>query len=147
MTAMEEIVTDVEQLTVTACLRLLGTVRIGRVALTQHALPLVIPVGFALDGDAIVIRTQPGSVLAGSRDDVVVAFEAGELDPDTGSGWTVHVTGTMHKIVGRDAITSAQQLQPRPWASDDRHHFVRIEPGLVFGSHLEHLPEPRPASA
>lgn len=134
MTAVGEI----EYLTEATCLRLLKTVRVGRVALTRHALPVVLPVSFALDGTSIVLRTTRDSVLDASRDEVVVAFEAGELDPDSGSGWSVLVTGTMQKITERSAILRAQQLRPTPWPGNDGHLFVRIAPGLVSGSRVEH---------
>lgn len=129
---------EIEQLTEAVCMRLLGTVRVGRVALTRHALPVVLTVSFAIDGDGIVLRAASASVLATSRDDVVVAFEAGELDPDTGSGWSVLITGTMQKITEGSAVKRVQQLRPTPWASDDRHRFVRIAPGLVSGTRVEH---------
>lgn len=146
MTAMGR----VEQLTETACVRLLGSVRVGRVALTRHALPVVLPASFALDGSSVVLRTLPDSVLAQSRDGVVVAFEAGELDPDTGSGWSVLVTGTMQKIVEASAIHRVRQLRGTSWARDDHHQFIRITPGLVSGNRVAHRSdqvEARPALA
>ena len=53
-----------QQLSEPACRRLLETVSVGRVALTRHALPVMIPVGFVLDGSNLVLRTRPESVLA-----------------------------------------------------------------------------------
>ena len=131
---------ETEQLTEAKCLRLLASIRVGRIALTRHALPVVIPVSFALEGRDIVIPTAANSLLAASGDDVVVAFETGELDPDTGSGWSVQVTGTMQKIIESKAIQRARELRPASWARDDSHLFVRIAPGLVSGSRVEHRP-------
>jgi nitroimidazol reductase NimA-like FMN-containing flavoprotein (pyridoxamine 5'-phosphate oxidase superfamily) len=132
------VVIDVEQLTDTACLQLLATVRVGRVALTQHALPVVLSVSFALDGASLVLRTRRDSVLARSRDDIVVAFEASELDPESGSGWSVLVTGTMQKIIEPNEIERALQSPPSRWSTDDHHVFVRITPGLISGTCAEH---------
>ncbi|MGC0342598.1 hypothetical protein RKD20_007632 [Streptomyces sp. SLBN-8D4] len=39
-------------------LRLLGSVSLGRIVFTRHALPTVRPVNHVLDGGDIVIRTQ-----------------------------------------------------------------------------------------
>lgn len=138
---------EIEMLTESACLRLLGTVRVGRVALTRRALPVVLPVSFALDGSALILRTAVGSALATSPDDMVVAFEAGELDPDTGSGWSVLVTGTMQTISEAVAVARAEQLHPAAWVSDDLHRFVRLTPGLVSGNRVEHPPGPAVRSA
>jgi len=137
-----------ERLTEAACLLLLATIRVGRVALTRHALPVVLPVHFALDGRDILIPTAPGSLLAASRDGVVVAFETGELDPDTGSGWSVLVTGTTRGITDPHAILRARQLGLNSLLGDDRSHFVCISPGLISGSRLERRSgQPEPAVA
>jgi len=124
---------QMEQLTEPECMRLLGTVQVGRVALSSRALPVVLPVNFALDGHGIVIRTGPGTVLTASRDDVVVAFEADELDPDTCSGWSVLVTGTMREITSPSSLLRAEQLRLAPWVGGDRRHYIRITPGLISG--------------
>ena len=81
------------------CLRLLAGTTVGRVALTRKALPVILPVNYAMDGDTVVIRTRPGSLLASSRErGVVVAFEVDELDRETCSGWSVLLTGTLREI-------------------------------------------------
>jgi uncharacterized protein len=143
--------TWVEPLTEAACMRLLGTVRVGRVALTQHALPVVVPVTFGLDGSGIVIPAAPGSVLGASQPDLVVAFQADQLDLDTVSGWSVLVTGTLREVTGRGALLRAHQLGLPPWPSGDRHHFVRITPGIVSGrrvgpAHAWERPPPPPST-
>jgi len=68
------------------CLRLLGSVSIGRIIFTEHALPAAEPVNFALLGDAVVFRTAAGSRLAAAARNAVVAFEADEFHPATRAG-------------------------------------------------------------
>lgn len=131
-----------ERLSEADCMRLLATVRVGRVAVTEGALPVVLPVSFALDGSRIVIRTAPGAVLRTPDREVVVAFEADELDPETGAGWSVLVTGTMREITGRGALLRAHQLRLALWPGGDRHRFVRITPGLISGRRLGHRVDP-----
>jgi len=75
------------------CLSLLSSVGLGRVGLSVDALPVIMPVGFRIDGDRIVFALRPGDEVAGALDDVVVAFEADDVDPVTGAGWTVLVQG------------------------------------------------------
>lgn len=119
------------------CLRLLTTTTVGRVALTRRALPVILPVNYAMDEGTVVIRTRPGSLLATSREQgVVVAFEVDELDRGTYSGWSVLVTGTLREITDVDELDRAGRLPLVPWVGGDRRHFVRITPGLLSGRRL-----------
>jgi nitroimidazol reductase NimA-like FMN-containing flavoprotein (pyridoxamine 5'-phosphate oxidase superfamily) len=119
------------------CLRLLASTTVGRVALTSKALPVILPVNYAMDGDTVVIRTRPGSLLATSRErGVVVAFEVDELARQTCSGWSVLVTGTLREITDVGELARAEQLPLVPWVGGDRRHFVRITPGLLSGRRI-----------
>jgi uncharacterized protein len=119
------------------CLRLLASTTVGRVALTRKALPVILPVNYAVDGDTVVIRTRPGSLLASSRErGVVVAFEVDELDRQTCSGWSVLVTGTLREITDVGELARAEQLPLVPWVGGDRRHFVRITPGMLSGRRI-----------
>ena len=55
------------------CLQLLAEAPIGRIVFTDHALPAVQPVNFAMLGTDIIIRTSPESKLAQAIRDTVVA--------------------------------------------------------------------------
>lgn len=76
-------------------LRLLGSVSLGRIVFTRHALPAVRPVNHILDDGHIVIRTHEGAALTSYArrncgPGVVVAYEADAIDPDThtwGGAW------------------------------------------------------------
>ena len=74
------------------CLRLLAGERLGRVAITVKALPVILPVRFALDRDEILFRAAFGGVLAEATRQAVVAFEADGSEPGGGS-WSVLATG------------------------------------------------------
>jgi nitroimidazol reductase NimA-like FMN-containing flavoprotein (pyridoxamine 5'-phosphate oxidase superfamily) len=72
---------------------LLSTVSVGRVVFTVGALPAIVPVSFAVHGDAIVMRTSPDSRLARAAPGGVLAFEVDDVDPKARTGWSVVVTG------------------------------------------------------
>src|SRR5207245_1143884 len=74
-------------------LRLLAMVPAGRLIFTVGALPVVRPMNFALAGELIVLRTAPDTTVARRVGQMIVAFEADELDAATCSGWSVTVTG------------------------------------------------------
>lgn len=68
-------------------LRLLASVRLGRIVFTHRGLPAIRPVNHVLDGKDIVIRTHPGAAIVaytGPASGVVVAYEADAIDPGTG---------------------------------------------------------------
>ena len=96
------------------CLRLLGTATLGRIALTDGALPVVLPVNFRVAGDRILVRTSRGTKLDAATRNAVVAFEVDHVDPMYHSGWSVVVTG-----VAADVETASEQdvwATPR-WAT------------------------------
>ncbi|KUN27759.1 pyridoxamine 5'-phosphate oxidase [Streptomyces corchorusii] len=125
-------------------LRLLGSVSLGRVVFTRHALPTVRPVNHVLDNGDIVIRTHEGTALTSHAEEasgpgVVVAYEADVIDPDTHLGWSVVVTGYA-RLVTDPAELARIRAMLRPWApADGLDQAVRIHPELVAGVRLTDL--------
>lgn len=72
---------------------LLASAAVGRVVFTVAALPAVVPITFAVHGDAVVMRTGADTRLASAADGGVLAFEADDVDPVARRGWSVVVTG------------------------------------------------------
>ncbi|MDH6575171.1 pyridoxamine 5'-phosphate oxidase family protein [Kitasatospora sp. MAP5-34] len=124
------------------CLRLLGTVPVGRVVYTEHALPAVLPVAFEVGADgrlALALRAGDGAVRA--LDGTVAAFQADQLDPATRTGWSVLVHGRAEVV--RDPVLHEHLLLtgPRPWIDGDRQIFVLLTPELVSGRRLRSSPQ------
>lgn len=84
-----------------ACLDLLGAAHLGRVSLSVDALPVIVPVGFALVGERLVLGTRADEPAIPATNGVVVAFQADSWDPDAASGWSVLVRGTARRLVDR----------------------------------------------
>jgi uncharacterized protein len=120
------------------CLRLLRTATIGRVGLSSQALPLVLPVNFALDGDDIVVRTAAGTKLDAALRNAVVAFEVDEIDPLYHTGWSVLVTGMARALRSDDELERARRLPLRPWAPGSRAGYIAIPTQLVSGRRIVH---------
>jgi hypothetical protein len=72
--------------------------------------------------------------------DVIVAFEADELDPATSSGWSVTVTGRATLVTEPAAIARYQAVPLVPWASGVRDQFVTITTELVEGLRVRRSP-------
>ncbi|MCX4234804.1 pyridoxamine 5'-phosphate oxidase family protein [Streptomyces sp. NPDC020707] len=121
-------------------LRLLGSVSLGRIVFTQHALPTIRPVNHVLDAGHIVIRTHDGAALTtrtrqADGPGVVVAYEADAIDPDTHLGWSVVVTGYARLVTDPREVARYQTLL-RPWLHRTMDHAVLIHPDLITGVRL-----------
>jgi Pyridoxamine 5'-phosphate oxidase len=121
-------------------LRLLASVRLGRVVFTSRALPAIRLVRHVMDGDDIIISCGPeGTAIVrdgAPEPGVVVAYEADAFDTDARLGWSVIVTGMARRVSDPGDIARYEQLlQPR--AVDHGDHIIRISPELVTGYLLD----------
>jgi nitroimidazol reductase NimA-like FMN-containing flavoprotein (pyridoxamine 5'-phosphate oxidase superfamily) len=132
MTQRQELeVLDREQ-----CLELLQTVRVGRLVFTEDALPAVQPVNFRMHGDYVVIRVAGGEKLGAAARNLVVAFQADELDPDLRTGWSVTVVGHAQRITAVDELVAVSGTFVQPWVDGRRDHFIRVRAERVTGRRL-----------
>lgn len=122
-----------EPLSEEECIRLLATQPVGRIGITVHALPAVLPVNFTLLDGAVVFRTIPGTRLDAATNKAVVAFEVDSYEPHGRSGWSVLVVGPATRMRAEE-IEQVAALDIDPWPLDGRaSHFVRIELSQVTG--------------
>jgi len=116
------------------CLRLLGTVPVGRISFLADGEIVVLPVNYVMDGQDPVFCTARGSKLSAAEGQDVVAFEADEYDVTTKSGWSVLVNGRAFAIYEDAEIRRLNALDLRSWATTaDRPFWVRIRPAAVSG--------------
>jgi nitroimidazol reductase NimA-like FMN-containing flavoprotein (pyridoxamine 5'-phosphate oxidase superfamily) len=122
-----------EQLSRDECMRLMGSVPVGRIVYTRQALPAVELVNFALiDGD-IVIRTHAEGKLAAATRGAVVAFEVDSVDFERHAGWSVTVVGQARAVTDHAEIRRLELAPLNPWLAAQRDHFIRIAPTMVNG--------------
>ncbi len=122
-----------ERLSRDECLRLMGTVPIGRIVYTRQALPAIELVNFALVAGDIVIRTHAAGKLAAATRGSVVAFEADSVDLDRHVGWSVTIVGQATAVTDGTEIRRLEGIALNPWLAEDRDHFIRIAPTMVNG--------------
>jgi nitroimidazol reductase NimA-like FMN-containing flavoprotein (pyridoxamine 5'-phosphate oxidase superfamily) len=118
------------------CLRLLHGGGIGRVVVTDKALPAAFPVNFFLLDDDVVFFTAEGSKLDAAGAEDVVAFEVDEIDPAHLSGWSVLIQGWARIVVNPVELARARALPLQAWVPGDGSHAVRIRSVLVSGRRL-----------
>ena len=92
------------------CWQLLASASVGRVALSIHALPAILPVQYYLDGRKLALclghRELPERSL-----NAVVAFAADAIDPISRSGWAIQVQGRS-LVPGRFGLTPTVAGRP-----------------------------------
>ena len=130
---------DENLLTPSECLELLAQVEVGRIALSMDALPVILPVAFAVIDDQVHFRSIRDTKMDAAVDHRVVAFESGAYEPVAGTGWSVLIQGMAQMVDESDPLWSAaaafrQPSEPTPL--DDQHRMVRIRPGLVTGQRI-----------
>ena len=122
------------------CLRLLGTVPVGRVSFFADGEIVVLPVNHVMDGNDPVFRTARGSKLSAAEGQDVVAFEADAYDERTRTGWSVLVNGRAYAIYEGPDIRRLSRLGLQPWVASAKHAFwIRIRPASITG---RRTPEP-----
>ncbi|MFF2467000.1 pyridoxamine 5'-phosphate oxidase family protein [Streptomyces mirabilis] len=117
-------------------LALLASVPLGRLGLSQQALPTIRLVNHLVDCGHIVIRTHTESALL--RDPSlaeVVVYEADQIDLEARTGWSVMVTGRASLVTDPLDVAHYQQLLT-PWIDIDIDHVVQITAGIVTGYRL-----------
>jgi len=127
---------ELKRLSREQCMRLLGSVPVGRIVYTQQALPAVELINFVLDGGDIVFRTAAGGKLGAAVRGAVVAFEADSLDYVRHTGWSVTVVGQCQIVTDAKEIDRLRSTRLTPWAPGVREHYVRIPPTMVNGRQL-----------
>ncbi|MDQ4096536.1 MAG: pyridoxamine 5'-phosphate oxidase family protein [Actinomycetota bacterium] len=129
-----DVSTGIEFLDREQCLRLLATDDVGRLAIIAGGAPVMFPVNYALDGDAIVFRTDPGTKSDfGPR--APACFEVDCLDRAQRAGWSVVVSGRLEEVTRYDEVTLGRlrKLPLAPWAGGPRAHWLRLVPERITG--------------
>jgi nitroimidazol reductase NimA-like FMN-containing flavoprotein (pyridoxamine 5'-phosphate oxidase superfamily) len=110
------------------CLDLLRTTDLGRVGISWRAMPMILPVHFALDLGRIVIATWDGSILSKATRGTVVAFEAEGPPGSDPPSWSVLVNGVAdHVDAGANVIALDR------WGSGHRQSVLSITTEQVTG--------------
>jgi uncharacterized protein len=138
-------VTELDEAT---CLERLGTAAVARIVHAVDDEPHLSLVNVALDGDALVVRSLPGSRLAAAlaRPGTPVLVEADALDPATRSGWSVVARGRMDPVLDTVEVARLDRTMPPSWALGDHGGtWLRLQIEELTGREL--LADPGPDAA
>ena len=118
------------------CMRLLRDHYVGRIGLSVGALPVVVPVNYAVSETHLVMCSEPGLKLEAARKGVVACLEIDDFDPLSHEGWSVLVTGRLVELTDPGDISQAQQLPLSPWTPMSDPHYLSLSTELVTGRRL-----------
>ena len=132
-------VPELRQLDEEECRRLLQTASFGRIAVTERALPTIVPVLFTVRGDAVIAVSPAGSPAVAPSDGTVVALEIDSYDPTTAQGWSVTVLGKAALVTAAADAEALASLGISPWPAPHRH-YITMTVSLVQGRRLVSAP-------
>lgn len=115
------------------CLALAAGEPIGRLGLTVGALPVILPVSFALVGGDVVMTAGEGTKLRAAVREEVACFEVDGVDTVTRTGWSVLLTGRLREVVHPAELAAARALPLDRWLPSGGGRYVRLHPQLVSG--------------
>lgn len=121
-----------------ACLNLLATRDIGRVAFTVDgdAAPTVLPVNYLLLNDTIVFRsTLAGTIMRYARG--YTAFQVDRLDEEHRVGWSVLCSGRCRWVRHDGELGRIPQgRMPQPWVAGPRDQVLKLVPARISGREI-----------
>ena len=123
----------VDALSRAECEELLAHARVGRVILTEAAMPTAVPVAYVLaDGD-VVFRGGARLALSKASSGTVVAFEIDAFDESSRTGWTVLATGLASFVVDFADVARLDARSIPSWVDSHHTRYVRLRVGLMSG--------------
>jgi nitroimidazol reductase NimA-like FMN-containing flavoprotein (pyridoxamine 5'-phosphate oxidase superfamily) len=127
--------TGLEELDLDECMRLLAREPIGRLAVVVSGHPLVFPVNFALDGNAVVLRTDKGTKLYGARNGPV-AFECDGIDRACHTGWSVVIHANAEEVHNPIEIARLERLPLGLWSPGPKPTWLRLRATATSGRRI-----------
>ncbi|MER5736138.1 MULTISPECIES: pyridoxamine 5'-phosphate oxidase family protein [unclassified Streptomyces] len=122
-------------------IELLGRASYGRVATSMRAMPFVAPARHIVSDGSVLIRMHEGLGYHQACSGSVVAYGADDLDPESGTLWSVQFTGTAEIVEPTEAELTA--FGPEPVSVDGEPFvpvYMRIEPQFVTVHSIDYGP-------
>lgn len=119
-----------------ACRTLLHSSRLGRIALTDRALPMILPITFAcLDRD-ILFRVGPGTLRRAADAEQVVCFETDWADERGHGAWSVAAIGRLNRVQDPGLVEACRKVDDTLWSNGPTQGsggYVTLSPQVITG--------------
>lgn len=118
------------------CERLLRSTVFGRMVLATPGRLEIFTVNYAVMGDAVVLRTTPGSLLDRYADGAPLILEVDNVNHERWQGWSVVVRGQGERITQSQlTVRELGSFPPPPWAPG-RSVWIRLQVEEISGRKL-----------
>ena len=126
-----------QEMSAAECVELLAAGVVGRAAICTPDGPHVVPVNYAVDGDSIVFRTTPYSVLGTYGWAGDIAFEVDHIDTAAHAGWSIVARGRGEMVEDIEEMEEIRWAHdPKPWADGPRPLYVRLRWREITGRRI-----------
>lgn len=129
---------DMQHLDSGQCLDLLRTKQVGRLGVIAEHYPMIFVVNYGLDGDVVIVRSDPGTKLRAASH-ANVSFEVDEIDDTSQTGWSVLILALAEEVTEahREQIAaSTHKNAVQPWDPGEHGHLLRLIPHRVTGRRI-----------
>ncbi len=109
---------------------------VGRVAFVVDGRPMIMPVNYLADSDALVFCTAEGTKLSALRGGASVAFEVDDSRPLDHSGWSVIVAGTASEITDPEELEWLRRGPLKSWAVSPSARWIKVTYEHVSGRRI-----------
>ncbi len=119
-----------------ACRALLHSTRLGRIALTDRALPMILPVAFACLDHDILFRVGPGTLGRAADAQQVVCFETDWADEHGDAAWSVAAIGRLARVRDPRMVEAYRQVVMPAWSDGPTHgsaDYITLSPQMLTG--------------
>lgn len=136
---------ELRQLSPEQCAAHLAPGGVGRLVFVSERGPVAHPVNFAVsDGDVVLSTSVVQADLLERAERV--SFQIDRVDEAMSEGWSVLVTGRIHRVDDPDDLVALADLGLEPWAGGGRHAVVRLRPEETTGRLVVQGAAPRPSA-
>jgi uncharacterized protein len=119
-----------------SCLDLLAQNRVAAVAITDGALPMVLPALYLLRGEDILVGAAADGILGRCMPNSIVSLCVHDLGEDLSTGWTVTVTGRAEPIGSPSELADPDAF--RQWGRGGSEQIVvRIGTERISGRQIQ----------
>jgi nitroimidazol reductase NimA-like FMN-containing flavoprotein (pyridoxamine 5'-phosphate oxidase superfamily) len=119
-----------------SCLERLAQNRVATVAITDGALPMVLPVLYLLRGEDILVGAAASGVLGRRMPNNVVSLCVHDLGENLAYGWTVTVTGLAELIASPAQMVDSEAF-PQWGSGGSEQILVRIGTDRISGRQIQ----------
>ena len=127
------------------CLTRLTSTEVGRIGVTMQALPVILPVHFAMVDESVQFGTTRNTRVDAAANGAVIAFQADGYDPAGDAWWSILLQGIAAPVDVSEAVIDADRPTSRSWSgAQGETQLLRLSSDNMFGRSFAGFVHPFP---